>query len=231
LHSNRMEGQRQVAPFRVSHISDMEKCAHGTHCLTGTMRTIRSLLQPARTKPGRPGKRAWQGRWREARALGVRAHGNIHRTFHTFGHGSHVRRVGWSPCRKESTGKTSSSSSSSPSFPEQGSHTVGLDGSLFKKEQGGHTFSLEPHGAATACCPIPGIPRGQPCVKIEGGRGGHGQHRPRTSPRPGVRVPCSTHQTFQDCTASGARPSVERAAPSPTLTPAARLPGLLRLDE
>ena len=30
------------------------------------------------------------------------------------------------------------------------SHTVVLDGSLFEKEQGGHTFSFEPHGAATA---------------------------------------------------------------------------------
>jgi len=30
------------------------------------------------------------------------------------------------------------------------SHTVVLDGSLFEKEQGGHTFSCEPHGAATA---------------------------------------------------------------------------------
>jgi hypothetical protein len=29
------------------------------------------------------------------------------------------------------------------------SHTVVLDGSLFEKEQGGHTFSFEPHGAAT----------------------------------------------------------------------------------
>ena len=88
--------------------------------------------------------------------------------------------------------------------PEQGSHTVGLDGSLFKKEQGGHTFSLEPHGAAMACCPIPGIPRGQPCIKIEEGRGGHGQYRPRTSPRPGVRVHGSTHRPFQPVTASGA---------------------------
>ena len=52
--------------------------------------------------------------------------------------------------------------------------------------------------------PIPGIPHGQPCVKIEGGRGGQGQHRPLTSPRPGVR-------NVQDCTASGARPSVGRA--------------------
>ena len=34
--------------------------------------------------------------------------------------------------------------------PEQGSHTVVLDGSLFEKEQGGHTFSFEPRGAATA---------------------------------------------------------------------------------
>ena len=33
--------------------------------------------------------------------------------------------------------------------PEQGSHTVVLDGSLFEKEQGGHTFGLGPHGAAT----------------------------------------------------------------------------------
>jgi hypothetical protein len=39
-------------------IVHMESCAHGTHCLTGTTRTIRSLLQPARTKPGRPGKSA-----------------------------------------------------------------------------------------------------------------------------------------------------------------------------
>jgi hypothetical protein len=38
--------------------SDMENCAHGTHCLTGTMHTIRALLQLARTKPGRPGKSA-----------------------------------------------------------------------------------------------------------------------------------------------------------------------------
>ena len=30
------------------------------------------------------------------------------------------------------------------------SHTVVLDGSLFEKEQGGHTSSFEPHGAATA---------------------------------------------------------------------------------
>ena len=30
------------------------------------------------------------------------------------------------------------------------SHTVVLDGSLFEKEQGGHTFSFEPRGAATA---------------------------------------------------------------------------------
>jgi hypothetical protein len=30
------------------------------------------------------------------------------------------------------------------------SHTVVLDGSLFEKEQGGHTFSFEPQGAATA---------------------------------------------------------------------------------
>ena len=42
--------------------------------------------------------------------------------------------------------------------PEQGSHTVVLDGSLFKKEQGGHTCALEPHEAATACCPMPGFP-------------------------------------------------------------------------
>ena len=41
--------------------------------------------------------------------------------------------------------------------PEQGSHTVVLDGSLFEKEQGGHTFALEPHGAATARCPIPRV--------------------------------------------------------------------------
>ena len=41
--------------------------------------------------------------------------------------------------------------------PEQGSHTVVLDGSLFEKEQGGHTFALEPHGGATAGYPIPGI--------------------------------------------------------------------------
>ena len=58
--------------------------------------------------------------------------------------------------------------------PEQGSHTVVLDGSLFKKEQGGHTFALEPHGVATACYPIPGFPRGLPGVKSEGGRGGRG---------------------------------------------------------
>ena len=32
-----------------------------------------------------------------------------------------------------------------------------LDGSLFEKEQGGHTFALEPHGGATAGYPIPGI--------------------------------------------------------------------------
>ena len=30
------------------------------------------------------------------------------------------------------------------------SHTVVLDGSLFEKEQGGQTFSFEPHGAAMA---------------------------------------------------------------------------------
>ena len=30
------------------------------------------------------------------------------------------------------------------------SHTVVVDGSLFQKEQGGHTCSFEPHGAATA---------------------------------------------------------------------------------
>ena len=34
--------------------------------------------------------------------------------------------------------------------PEQGSHSVVLDDSLFDKEQGGHTFSFEPRGAATA---------------------------------------------------------------------------------
>jgi hypothetical protein len=33
--------------------------------------------------------------------------------------------------------------------PEQGSHTAVLDGSLFEKEQGGHTFVPRPHGAAT----------------------------------------------------------------------------------
>ena len=33
--------------------------------------------------------------------------------------------------------------------PGQGSHTVVLDGSLFEKEQGGHTFGLGPHGSAT----------------------------------------------------------------------------------
>jgi hypothetical protein len=61
---------------------------------------------------------------------------------------------------------------------------VGLDGSLFKKEQGGHTFSPEPHGAATACSPIPG-----------------------------VRVPGSTHQTFQHCTAIVARACRARHPP------------------
>ena len=35
---------------------------------------------------------------------------------------------------------------------EQGSHTVVLDGSLFEKEQGGHTFGHGPHGAATLGC-------------------------------------------------------------------------------
>ena len=34
--------------------------------------------------------------------------------------------------------------------PEQGSHSVVFDGSLFQKEQGGHTLSFEPRGAATA---------------------------------------------------------------------------------
>ena len=48
--------------------------------------------------------------------------------------------------------------------PEQGSHTVGLDGSLFNKEQGGHTFSSEPHGAATAWYPSPMSPCGPPCI-------------------------------------------------------------------
>ena len=33
--------------------------------------------------------------------------------------------------------------------PGQGSHTAVLDGSLFEKEQGGHTFGHGPHGAAT----------------------------------------------------------------------------------
>ena len=42
----------------IAHIFDMENGARGTQCLTWTMRTIRSLLQPARTKPGRPGKSA-----------------------------------------------------------------------------------------------------------------------------------------------------------------------------
>ena len=45
---------------------------------------------------------------------------------------------------------------------------MGLDGSLFKKEQGGHTFSLEPHGAAMACCPIPGIPHGLHASELKG---------------------------------------------------------------
>ena len=43
-----------------------------------------------------------------------------------------------------------------------------LCNTLFQKEQGGHTFSPEAHGEATACCP-----------------------------NPGVRVPDGTHQTFQ----------------------------------
>jgi hypothetical protein len=51
--------------------------------------------------------------------------------------------------------------------PEQGSHTEVLDGSLFEKEQGGHTFALEPNGLATACCASPGIPLGLPCVRFQ----------------------------------------------------------------
>ena len=33
--------------------------------------------------------------------------------------------------------------------PGQGGHTVVLDGFLFEKEPGGHTFGLGPHGEAT----------------------------------------------------------------------------------
>jgi hypothetical protein len=39
-----------------------------------------------------------------------------------------------------------------------------LDGSLFKKNKVATPFSREPHGAATAWCPSPGIPCGPPCV-------------------------------------------------------------------
>jgi hypothetical protein len=54
--------------------------------------------------------------------------------------------------------------------PEQGSHIVVLDGSLFEKEQGGHTFGHGPHGAATL------------------GYSNRGQRRRRTNTVPPSRV-------------------------------------------
>jgi hypothetical protein len=54
--------------------------------------------------------------------------------------------------------------------PEQGSHTEVLDGSLFEKEQGGHTFGHGPHGVATL------------------GYSNRGQRRRRTNTVPPSRV-------------------------------------------
>ena len=39
--------------------------------------------------------------------------------------------------------------------PEQGSHTAVLDGSLFEKEQGGHTFGHGPHPSHPSFCLLP----------------------------------------------------------------------------
>ena len=79
--------------------------------------------------------------------------------------------------------------------PEQGSHTVVLDGSLFEKEQGGHTFALEPHGGATAGGPIPGIAHFR-----------HGKVRPR-HPLPHRD---HAHHPFRVAAGKKARPSWEK---------------------
>ena len=101
--------------------------------------------------------------------------------------------------------------------PEQGSHTAVLDGSSFKKRARWPHLCTRTAWSGNGMLPHSWVPtRPTRCLNRRRSRW---PRRPQTSPRPGVRVPGSTHETFQHGKARVARTCRARRPPLLHVTP------------